>query len=124
MAVVQSSLLSPKQVPMFKVGDNVHVFEVGENEGCCLVRKGGRDERGAISGQNWLLAGRGSPALVEGQYLTLQTDFGLKVGSGERTHYRSLPKRNCERLEQTVDRRNESVVKSVRQQIKKLKRNI
>ena len=27
MAVVEGSFMSPEQVPMFKVGDNVHVFE-------------------------------------------------------------------------------------------------
>jgi hypothetical protein len=115
--------LSPEHVPLFKVGDSVHVFEgtgtgqvkmrsvarvVGMKEGNCLVR-------------NRILAARGSPALVEGQYLQLQTDFGLGVASGERTHYRTLSKRTRERIEQNVDRRNDGVVKEAREEIKKLK---
>jgi hypothetical protein len=118
------SFLSPEHVPLFKVGDCVQVFEgtgtgqvkmrsvawfsrvVGMREGKFLVR---------------ILAGRGSPALVEGQYLALQTDFGLGVGSGERTHYRNLSKRTRERIEQSVDRRNDFVVKEARKEINKLK---
>jgi len=126
MAVVESSFMSPEQSPMFKVGDNVHVFE-GTGSGQVKMRSVawfGRVvgmKEGKFQVRNRLLAGRGSPALVEGQYLTLQTDFGLGVVSGERTHYRSLPKRTRDRIEQTVDRRNESVVKTVRQEMKKLK---
>ena len=78
-------------------------------------------KEGKFQVRNRILAGRGSPALVEGQYLTLQTDFGLGVESGERTHYRNLPKRTRDRIEQTVDRRNECEVKFVRQEIKRLK---
>ena len=122
------SFLSPEHVPLFKVGDSVHVFEgtgtgqvkmrsvawfgrvVGMKEGKFLVR-------------NRILAARGSPALVEGQYLQLQTDFGLGVASGERTHYRTLSKRTRERIEQSVDRRNDGVVKEAREEIKKLKTN-
>ena len=121
-----NSFLSPEHVPLFKVGDSVHVFEgtgtgqvkmrsvawfgrvVGMKEGKFLVR-------------NRILAARGSPALVEGQYLQLQTDFGLGVASGERTHYRTLSKRTRERIEQSVDRRNDGVVKEAREEIKKLK---
>jgi hypothetical protein len=120
------SFLSPEHVPLFKVGDSVHVFEgtgtgqvkmrsvawfgrvVGMKEGKFLVR-------------NRILAARGSPALVEGQYLQLQTDFGLGVALGERTHYRTLSKRTRDRIEQTVDRRNDGVVKEARDEIKKLK---
>ncbi len=124
MSVVESSFMSPEQVPLFKVGDNVHVFE-GTGTGQVKMRSVawfGRVvgmKEGKFQVRNRLLAGRGSPALVEGQYLTLQTDFGLGVGSGERTHYRSLPKRTRDRIEQTVNRRNESVVKTVRQEMKK-----
>ena len=121
-----NSFLSPEHVPLFKVGDSVHVFEgtgtgqvkmrsvawfgrvVGMKEGKFLVR-------------NRILAARGSPALVEGQYLQLQTDFGLGVASGERTHYRTLSKRTRERIEQSVDRRNDGVVKEAREEIKKLR---
>ena len=72
--------------------------------------------------RNRILAGRGSPALIDGQYLTLQTDFGLGVGSGERTHFRNLTKRTRDRIEESVDRRNEFVVKEAREEIKKLKK--
>ncbi len=65
--------------------------------------------------RNRILAARGSPALDEGQYLQLQTDFGLGVASGERTHYRALSKRTRERIEQSVDRRNDGVVKEARE---------
>ncbi len=105
------SFLSPEHVPLFKVGDSVHVFEgtgtvqvkmrsvawfgrvVGMKEGKFLVR-------------NRILAARGSPALVEGQYLQL------------RTHYRTLSKRTRDRIKQTVDRRNDGVVKEARDEIK------
>ena len=77
-------------------------------DGTCLVR-------------NRILAGRDSTALIDGQYLTLQTDFGLGVGSGERTHFRDLTKRTRDRIEASVDRRNEFEVKEARKQLKKLK---
>ncbi len=119
------SFLSPEHVPLFKVGDSVHAFEgtgtgqvkmrsvawfgrvVGMKEGKFLVR-------------NRILAARGSPALME-QYLQLQTDFGLGVAMYERTHYRTLSKRTRDRIEQTVDRRNDGVVKEARDEITKLK---
>ena len=121
------SFLSPEHRPLFNVGDIVHVFEgtgtgqvkmrsvawfgrvVGMKEGKYLVR-------------NRILAGRGSPAMIEGQFLTLQTDFGLGVvGSGERTHFRNLSKRTRARIEESVERRNEFAVKEARQELKKLK---
>jgi hypothetical protein len=73
--------------------------------------------------RNRILAARGSPALVEGQYLQLQTDFGLGIASGERTHYRTLSKRTRERerIQQSVDRRKDCVVKEAREEINKLK---
>ncbi len=70
--------LSPEHVPLFKVGDSVHVIEgtgtghvkmssvawfgrvVGMEEGKFLVR-------------NRIQAGRGSPAMIDGQYLILHT---------------------------------------------------
>ncbi len=75
------SFLSLEHVPLFKVGDSVHVFEgtwtgqvkmrsvawfgrvVGMKEGKVLVR-------------NRILAGRGSPALVEGQSLRCRQILG------------------------------------------------
>jgi hypothetical protein len=71
--------------------------------------------------RNRILAGRGSTAMIEGQFLTLQTDFGLGVGSGERTHFRNLSKRTRARIEESVDRRNKFAVKEARQDLKKLK---
>jgi hypothetical protein len=68
-------------------------------DGKCLVR-------------NRILAGRGSPAMIDGQYLILQTDFGLGVGSGERTHFRNLTMRTRDRID---DR------KEAREEIKRLK---
>jgi hypothetical protein len=70
--------------------------------------------------RNRILAGRGSPAMIEGQFLTLQTDLGV-VGSGERTHFRNLSKRTRARIEESVERRNEFAVKEARQELKKLK---
>ncbi len=98
MGVVEGSFMSPEQVHLFKVGDNLLVFE-GTGPGQVKMRSVawfGRVvgmKEGKFQVRNRLLVGRGSLALVEGQYLTLQTDFefGLGVGSGERTHYRSLP---------------------------------
>ena len=110
------SFLSPEHVPLFKVGDSVHVFE-GTGTGQVKMRSVawfGRVvgiKEGKFLVRNRILAARESPALVEGQYLQLQTDFGLGVASGERTHYRSLSKRTRERIEQSVDRRNDGVVK-------------
>ena len=120
------SFLSPEYVPLFKVGDSVHVFE-GTGTGQVKMRSVawfGRVvgiKEGKFLVRNRILAARGSPALVEGQYLQLQTDFGLGVASGERTHYRTLSKRTRERIEQSVDRRNDGVVKEARDEIKKLK---
>ncbi len=78
-------------------------------------------EKGKYLVRNRILAGKGSPALVEGEYLTLQTDFGLGLGMGERTHYRTLGKRSRTRIEESADRRNGFVVKEARKEIKKLK---
>jgi len=119
--------VTPQNVPLFKAGDSVQVFE-GTGPGQVKMRSvawfgrvvGTRDGKYLV--RNRILAGRGSPALVEGQYLTLQTDFGLGVGSGERTHFRDLTKRTRDRIEESVDRRNEFVVKEAREEIKKLKK--
>ncbi len=78
---------------------NVHVFEGTTGTGQVKMRSVawfGRVvgmKEGKFQVRNRILAGRGSPTLVEGHYLTLQTDFGLGVGSGsgKRTHY-TLPK--------------------------------
>ena len=119
--------VTPQNRPLFKAGDSVHVFE-GTGPGQVLMRSvawfgrvvGMKDGKYLV--RNRILAGRGSPALVDGQYLTLQTDFGLGVGSGERTHFRNLTKRTRDRIEESVDRRNEFVVKEAREEIKKLKK--
>ena len=94
MSVVESSFMSPEQSPMFKVGDNVHVFE-GTGSGQVKMRSVawfGRVvgmKEGKYMVRNRILAGKGSPALIEGEYLTLQTDFGLGLGTGDRTHFRT-----------------------------------
>ena len=56
--------------------------------------------------------------------MTLQKDFGVGLGTGERTHFRTLSKRTRERIEESVDRRNGYVVKEARKEIKKLKTKI
>ena len=71
--------------------------------------------------RNRILSAKGSSALIGGEYLTLQTDFGLGLGTGDRTHFRTLPKRIRTRIEESADRRNGFVVNEVRKEIKKLK---
>ena len=61
--------------------------------------------------RNRLLNGRGPPNRVSGQYLRLQTDFGLQLGSEERVHYRTLSKRTRERLLASSDEHNSCAAK-------------
>ncbi len=74
--------------------------------------------------RNRILAEKGSPALIEGEYLTLQKDFGLGMVSEERTHFRTLSKRTRTRIEASADRRNGFAVEEAQKQIKKLKTKI
>ena len=109
-----------------RVGDLVHVFE---GTGAGLVR--GRDVGwfGKVVGvegetflvRNRLLNGRGPPNRVEGQYLRLQTDFGLQMGSEERVHFRTLSKRTRERLLASSDEHNNCAAKKAAREVKKVK---
>jgi hypothetical protein len=122
----EKDLASPSCLQRVKVGDLVHVFE---GTGAGLVR--GRDVGwfGKVVGvegefflvRNRLLNGRGPPNRVEGQYLRLQTDFGLQMGSEERVHYRTLSKRTRERLLASSDEHNSCAAKKAVRELKKVK---
>jgi len=126
MEVGEKSFLSPEARPLFVQGDCVHVFE-GTGSGQVKMRSVGwfgkvlgmKDGKYLV--RNRILSAKGSPALIGGEYLTLQTDFGLGLGTGDRTHFRTLPKRTRTRIEASADRRNGCVVNQVRKEIKKLK---
>jgi hypothetical protein len=126
MEVGEKSFLSPEARPLFEKGDCVHVFE-GTGSGQVKMRSVGwfgkvlgmKDGKYLV--RNRILSAKGSPALIGGEYLTLQTDFGLGLGTGDRTHFRTLPKRIRTRIEESADRRNGFVVNEVRKEIKKLK---
>ena len=126
MEVGGDSFFSPEARPLFEKGDCVHVSE-GTGSGQVKLRSVGwfgkvvGMKKGKYLVRNRILAGKGSPALVEGEYLTLQTDFGLGLGMGERTHFRNLGKRSRTRIEESADRRNGFVVREARKEIKKLK---
>jgi hypothetical protein len=126
MEVGEDSFLSPKAGPLFEKGDCVHVFE-GTGSGQVKMRSVGwfgkvvGMEKGKYLVRNRILSGKGSPALVGGEYLTLQTDFGLGLGMGERTQFRNLGKRSRTRIEESADRRNGFIVREARNEIKKLK---
>jgi hypothetical protein len=104
----EACCVSPEIRPLFKVGDCVQVFD-GTGTGQVKMRSVGWFGRvegmkeGKYMVRNRILARRGTAALIEGQYLKLQTDFGLGVGSGERTHFRSLSKRSRARIEDSND---------------------
>ena len=129
MELLEESFLSPKFVPLFKNGDLVHVFE-GTGSGQVKMRSVGWFGRvlgmkeGKYMVRNRILAEKGSPALIEGEYLTLQKDFGLGMVSEERTHFRTLSKRTRTRIEASADRRNGFAVEEAHKQIKKLKTKI
>ena len=121
------SFFSPgAPVPIFVVGDMVHVFE-----GTGVGLKGGRDvgwfgkvvgmEGGAYLVRNRLLAAKGRPCLVDGQFMRVQVDYGLECGSGERVHFRSLGKRTRERILQSADERNNCTAKEALKELTKVK---
>jgi hypothetical protein len=121
-------MLSPEPpVPLFGVGDMVHVFDgtgVGK-EGLRNVGWFGKvvgTKGGAYLVRNRLLAAKGSPNLVEGQFMKLQVDYGLDCGSGERVHYRNLPKRTRERIMNSADERNSWSVKECQKELMKVKK--
>jgi hypothetical protein len=114
MEGVKDICLSP--VPIchgFKKGDLVHVFE-GTGVGKLWNRSAGwfgrvigRDGDGnTYFVRNRILSARGSPARVEGEFMTLQTDFTLASGNEERVHFRTLSKRTRERIVATADEHN------------------
>ena len=104
------SPLRPQHV--FEGGDLVHVFEgtgVG-NKGARSVGWFGRvvgREGSKYLVRNRLLSARGSPNLVDWQFMKLQTDYSLSNGiSEERVHYRTLSKRTRERVLASADEQN------------------
>ena len=127
----EESFRSPELRPLFKKGDLVHVYE-GTGSGQVKMRSVGWFGRvvgmqeGEYLVRNRILTGRGAPSLIAGEYMTLQKDFGVGLGTEERTHFhfRTLSKRTRERIEESVDRRNGYVVKEARKEIKKLKTKI
>ena len=114
-------------VPLFAVGDMVHVFEgtgVGK-EGLRNVGWFGKvvgREGDAFLVRNRLLAAKGRPNLVEGECMKLQADFGLECGSAERVHFRNLSKRTRDRIMESADEQNNWVTKSAKKEIVKLKK--
>ena len=129
MELLEEGFLSPEFVSLFKKGDLVQVFE-GTGSGQVKMRSVGWFGRvvgmkeGKYMVRNRILAGKGSPALIQGEFLTLQKDFGLGMASEERTHFRSLSKRTRNRLEESADRRNGFAVEVAQKQTKKLKTKI
>jgi hypothetical protein len=128
MELGEESVQSPEARRLFENGDCVSVFE-GCGSGQVKMRSVGwfgnvvGMKEGKYLVRNRILSGRGSPALIEGEYLALQKDFGLGlISSGERTHYRTLSKRTRARIEESVfDRRNGWEVAETQKEIKKLK---
>jgi hypothetical protein len=122
------SFFSPgSPVPTFGDGDMVHVFE-----GTGVGKKGGREvgwfgrvvgrEGDAYLVRNRLLAAKGRPTLVEGQFMRIQVDFGLECGSGERVHFRNLGKRTRERILESADERNNWTAKEAKRELTKVKK--
>ena len=106
------SFMSPELRPLFVKGDFVHVFE-GTGSGRVKNRSVGwfgkvlGMKEGKYLVRNRILAGKGSPALIEGGSTTLQRDFWLGLGTGERAQFRTLSKRSRSRIEESADRRNQ-----------------
>jgi hypothetical protein len=128
MAEAGESFLSPQPpVPSFAVGDMVHVFE-----GTGVGKEGFRNigwfgkvvgrEGDAFLVRNRLLAAKGRPTVVEGQFMKLQVDFGFESGSGERVHFRNLSKRTRDRIMSSSDERNNWEAKSAKKETEILKR--
>ena len=114
-------------VQSFKEGDMVHVFE-----GTGVGRVKNRDVGwfGKVVGRegdfylvrNRLLAARGPSNRVEAQYMKVQVDFGLTIGSEERVHFRSLSKRTRDRIMLSSDEHNNWQAKDAQKQLAKAKK--
>ena len=114
-------------VPLFAVGDMVHVFEgtgVGK-EGLRNVGWFGKvvgREGDAFLVRNRLLAAKGRANLVQGEFMKLQVDFGMESGSGERVHFRNLSKRTRDRIMDRADERNNWEVKLAKKEVVRVKK--
>ena len=123
-----ASFLSPQPpVPLFAVGDMVHVFErTGvEKEGLRNVGWFGKvvgREGDAFLVRNRLLAAKGRANLVQGEFMKLQVDFGMECGSGERVHFRNLSKRTRDRIMDSADERNNWEVKLAKKEVVRVKK--
>jgi hypothetical protein len=116
MEVVKDICLSPGPFCRgFKEGDLVHVFEgtgvekLWNRSAGWFGRVVGRDGDGNtyfVLVRNRILSAKGSPARVDGEYMTLQTDFTLASRSEERVHFRTLSKRTRERIVASADEHN------------------
>ncbi len=128
MGEVGEFFLSPQPpVPLFAVGDMVHVFEgtgVGK-EGLRNVGWFGKvvgREGGAFLVRNRLLAAKGRANLVQGEFMKLQVDFGMECGSGERVRFRNLSKRTRDRIMDSADERNNWEVKIAKKEVVRVKK--
>jgi hypothetical protein len=72
--------------------------------------------------RNRLLAAKGHPTVVEGQFMKLQVDFGFESGSGERVHFRNMSKRTRDRIMSSSDERNNWEAKSAKKETERVKR--
>ncbi len=85
-----------------------------------MVREGVGDEGWEISGEEQDSISERVTS-IDRERVPYVADFGLGLGTGDRTHFRTLPKRIRTRIEESADRRNGFVVNEVRKEIKKLK---
>ena len=115
------------QLPAFREGDLVHVFEgtgvgkVGNRSVGWFGRVVGRDGETYMV-RNRMLAARGSPTRVEGQYMKLQKDFTMGSVSEERVHFRTLSKRSRARIMASADEQNGSKVEEAEKALAQVKR--
>jgi hypothetical protein len=72
--------------------------------------------------RNRLLAAKGRPSLVEGNFVKKQTDFGLACETEERVHFRNLTKRTRERILLSADERNSWSVQAAHKELTKVKK--
>ena len=106
----------PPSLPEFEVGGMVHVFQgtgvgnVKTRHVAWFGRVVGR-EGDLYLVRNRLLAAKGRPTCVEGQFMKKQTDFGLAFATEERVHFRTLSKRTTgrDRILLSADERNNCI---------------